>query len=214
MLAWGGLHADALSIPFVKPEWFLPHLGWVFLFWGALVLVATSNSANLADGLDGLAGGLLLEVLLTTGVLAYVAGHSGLAGYLKVPFVPLSGELAVLAAAGGGAILGFLWFNAPPATVFMGDTGSLAMGALFGYIGLAGKQELLLVVTAGVFVFEALSVLLQIAGVRGFGKKVFLVAPFHHHLEARGWPQSKIVIRLWLVGAVLALSSLALLKVR
>lgn len=214
VMAYGGLYGDALSVPFIKPEWFLPHLSWGFLLWGILVLVASSNSANLSDGLDGLAGGLLLEVLLTTGALAYVAGHTILAGYLKIPFVPLAGELSVLAAAAGGALLGFLWFNAPPADVFMGDTGSLAFGALFGFIGLAAKQELLLLVTAGVFVAEAISVLLQIFWVRVLGRRLFRVAPLHHHLEALGWPESKIVIRLWLIGAVLALASLALLKVR
>lgn len=214
IFAHGGPYSDTLSVPFVKPEWFLPHLSWFFLPWAALVLVACSNSSNLADGLDGLAGGLLLEVLLATGVLAYVAGHKLLAGYLQVPFVPQSGELAVLAAAAAGAVAGFLWFNAPPAEVFMGDTGSLALGALFGYIALASKHELVLPVAAGVLAAEAASVLLQIYWVRVLKRPLFRVAPLHHHFEALGWPESKIVIRLWLIGAMLGLASVALLKIR
>ncbi|HHN46051.1 MAG TPA: phospho-N-acetylmuramoyl-pentapeptide-transferase [Planctomycetes bacterium] len=214
IMSEGGKYADTVSIPLVKPEIFLPHLGAWFAFWGMFVLVAYSNSVNLADGLDGLAGGLLLEVTAVAALLAYVAGHAGLSAYLQVPSVPQAGELMVLGMAAVGALLGFLWFNAHPADVFMGDTGSLSFGALCGYIGLAAKQELLLVVTAAILVFEALSVLLQIVSFRFFGKRIFLVAPFHHHLERKGWPEQKIVVRLWLAGAVAAVLSLSLLKVR
>ncbi|MBN1807450.1 MAG: phospho-N-acetylmuramoyl-pentapeptide-transferase [Planctomycetes bacterium] len=209
-----GPAGDALSFPLIKPDIFLPSLGFFFVLWGMLVLVAYSNSVNLADGLDGLAGGLLLEVMVTAAVLAYLAGHSGLSQYLQIPCVPQAGELTVLGAGAAGALLGFLWYNAHPAQVFMGDTGSLSLGALCGYIGLAAKFELLLVVTASVFVFEAVSVLIQILSFRLWGRRVFLVAPFHHHLERRGWPESRIVVRLWLVGVLAAIVSISLLKVR
>ena len=214
VLSESGSAADAISIPLVKPDIFLPHLGMWFILWGAFVLVSYSNSVNLSDGLDGLAGGLLLEVVVTASLLAYLTGHAVISGYLQIPFVPQAGELLVIGAAAAGALLGFLWYNAHPAQVFMGNTGSLSLGALCGYLGLAAKQELLLVVTAAVLVFEGLSVLIQIISFHFWGKRVFLVAPFHHHLERLGWPEQKIVVRLWLVGILAALVSISLLKVR
>jgi len=213
-------HADRVYFPFVSYErgpagasLYLP-LGAAFVIFAILVMVGSSNAVNLADGLDGLAGGCAAVVAVAYAVLSYVASNARLCDYLFLPFVQGSGELAVCAAALGGACLGFLWYNCHPAEVFMGDTGSLPVGALIGYTALVCKHELLLVLVGGVFVAEALSVLLQIASFRLFGKRLFKIAPLHHHFEFLGWPENKVVVRFWIAGVVLALASIATLKIR
>jgi len=207
-----GPHTEQLSVPFFKN--FTPHVGIFLVPWIWLVMVGTSNAVNLTDGLDGLAVGGTLIVATTFAILAYVAGHVKIATYLMVPHVPGGGELTVFMAAMGGASLGFLWYNAHPAEVFMGDTGSLALGGALGTVAIMIKQELLLVIAGGLFVLEAFSVILQVGSfkLRG-GKRIFRMAPFHHHMELGGLKETKVVIRLWItciVCCVLALSSLKL----
>jgi phospho-N-acetylmuramoyl-pentapeptide-transferase len=215
-----GPEAGRVSIPFFRYDKTYIHLGellpWgaAFVVFAALVLVGSSNAVNLTDGLDGLAGGCAALVAVTYAALAYVASNARWCEYLRVPFVQGSGELAVCAAALGGACLGFLWFNSHPAEVFMGDTGSLPIGAFIGYTALAVKHEFLLVLVGGVFVAEAVSVLLQIASFRMFGRRIFKCAPLHHHFEFLGWPENKVVVRFWIAGIVLALASIATLKIR
>ena len=207
-----GTHTEQLSVPFFKN--FTPHVGIFLVPWIWLVMVGTSNAVNLTDGLDGLAVGGTLIVATTFAILAYVAGHAKIAAYLMVPHVPGGGELTVFMSAMGGASLGFLWYNAHPAEVFMGDTGSLALGGALGTVAIMIKQELLLVIAGGLFVLEAFSVILQVGSfkLRG-GKRIFRMAPFHHHMELGGLKETKVVIRLWItciVCCVLALSSLKL----
>ncbi len=207
-----GLRTEELSVPFFKN--FTPHVGVFLVPWIWLVMVGTSNAVNLTDGLDGLAVGGTLIVATTFAILAYVAGHVKVAAYLLVPHVPGGAELTVFMSAMGGASLGFLWFNAHPAEVFMGDTGSLALGGALGTVAIMIKQELLLVIAGGLFVLEAMSVILQVGSfkLRG-GKRIFRMAPFHHHMELGGLKETKVVIRLWItciVCCVLALSSLKL----
>jgi len=207
-----GLRTEELSVPFFKN--FTPHIGIFLVPWIWLVMVGTSNAVNLTDGLDGLAVGGTLIVATTFAILAYAAGHAKIAGYLLVPHVPSGAELTVFMAAMGGASMGFLWYNAHPAEVFMGDTGSLALGGALGTVAVMIKQELLLVIAGGLFVLEAMSVILQVGSfkLRG-GKRIFRMAPFHHHMELGGLKETKVVIRLWItciVCCVLALSSLKL----
>jgi phospho-N-acetylmuramoyl-pentapeptide-transferase len=177
-------------------------------------MVGSSNAVNLADGLDGLAGGCAAIVAGCYAALSYIAGNSVLCEHLLLPFVQGGGELAVCSAAMAGACMGFLWYNCHPADVFMGDTGSLPIGAFIGYTALVIKHEFLLVLVGGVFVAEALSVLLQIASFRLLGKRIFKIAPLHHHFEFKGWQENKVVVRFWIVAIVLALASIATLKVR
>lgn len=205
--------ADVVAIPFVDAVGW-PVLGYAYIAWAAVVMTGSSNAVNLTDGLDGLATLCTLTVAVAFGILAYFAGHAGIAEHLAVPRVRGAEELAVICAGLGGACLGFLWFNAYPAEVFMGDTGSLPLGGLVGLVALSIKQELMLVLIGGVFVVEALSVLIQIASYRWFGKRVFLIAPLHHHLEKKGWPETKIVARFFIVSVLLAVFSVALLRVR
>jgi len=200
-----------LALPFTK---YLPDLGVFFLVWALLVIMGSSNAVNITDGLDGLAAGCTFATAMTYGIIAYVASHAKLAAYLYLPFVPGGEELAVFCAACAGATLGFLWFNAHPAEVFMGDTGALPLGGAIGYCALAVKQEILLVLVGGVFVMEAMSVLIQIASFKLFGRRVFRIAPLHHHYQFAGWAESKIVVRFWIMAAVFALLALATLKVR
>jgi phospho-N-acetylmuramoyl-pentapeptide-transferase len=209
-----GKHVDKLAVPFMRYDKLAIPLGAGFLAFAVLVMVGSCNAVNLADGLDGLAGGCSAIVAVTYAALCYVASNTKWCEYLFVPFVQGSGELAVCAAALGGACLGFLWYNCHPAEVFMGDTGSLPIGAFIGYTALVVKHELLLVVVGGVFVAEALSVLIQIASFRLFGKRVFRIAPLHHHFEFMGWPENKVVVRLWVVGLMLAAAGIATLKIR
>ncbi len=205
-------HVTHLLVPGTKMAEFYPDLGAMYAPFFLLVLVGSSNAVNLSDGLDGLAAGLVALVALTFTVLAYAAGHAEVSTYLRIPFVRHSGELTVLCATVVGATLGFLWFNAHPARVFMGDTGSLGLGAAIGFAALSVKQELVLLVCGGVFVVEAVSVLLQIASCRTRGKRLLRCAPFHHHLEFSGWHENHVVVRLWCIGIVLAALGLASLK--
>jgi phospho-N-acetylmuramoyl-pentapeptide-transferase len=208
-----GQQTEELSVPFFKR--FTPHVGIFLVPWIWLVMVGTSNAVNLTDGLDGLAVGGTLIVATTFAILAYVAGHVKIAAYLMVPHVPGGGELTVFMAAMGGASLGFLWYNAHPAEVFMGDTGSLALGGALGTVAIMIKQELLLVIAGGLFVLEAFSVILQVGSfkLRG-GKRIFRMAPFHHHMELGGLKETKVVIRLWITAIVCSLLALSSLKLR
>jgi phospho-N-acetylmuramoyl-pentapeptide-transferase len=202
-----------LSLPFFK-QW-VPYLGWLYLPWIAFILVGSSNAVNLADGLDGLAIGLSLISATALTALTYVAGHALWSQYLSIVRVPLAAELTVFAGAFAGACLGFLWFNCHPAKVFMGDVGALSIGGTLAVIALLIKQEFLLFTVAGVFILEALSVVLQVSYFKvSKGKRIFKMAPLHHHFELSGWPESQVVVRFWILGIVFALFSLATLKLR
>ncbi|MGE0744351.1 MAG: phospho-N-acetylmuramoyl-pentapeptide-transferase [Rhodospirillales bacterium] len=201
-----------VAIPFVKA--FLVPLGWFFVVWGAFVMVGASNAVNLTDGLDGLAIG---PVLITTScfvLITYLVGNTVFANYLQIHYVRGSGELAVFCGALIGAGLGFLWFNAPPAMVFMGDTGSLSMGGALGAIAVITKHELVLAIIGGLFVLETISVIVQVVSFKLTGRRVFRMAPLHHHFEQKGWAEPTIVIRFWIIALVLALVGLSTLKLR
>jgi phospho-N-acetylmuramoyl-pentapeptide-transferase len=187
-------------------------LGWWFVPLAALVIVSASNAVNLADGLDGLAAGCLVCATLAVAAMGYASGHAGWAEYLGIRHIAGAGEMAVVGAGMVGALLGFLWFNCHPASVFMGDTGSLPLGGLLGLMAVVARQELLLVVVAGVFVVEAASVIVQVASYRWRKRRVLLCAPLHHHFQLRGWPEDKIVVRFWIAGALCAVAALAALK--
>jgi len=202
-----------LSVPFLKAVHLELGLAGYVLF-AAVVVVGSSNAVNLTDGLDGLAIGATLIASGTFAILAYIAGNGRAAGYLLVPFVPGTGELAVFCAAIVGASLGFLWFNAHPAEVFMGDTGSLALGAALGTVAILIKQEVLLVFVGGLFVVEAVSVIVQVVSFKTRGKRVFLMAPIHHHFEKLGWDEAKIITRFWIVAILFAMVALSTLKLR
>ncbi len=205
-------HAGALALPFFK-EVLIP-LGLAYLLFVVLVLLGSSNAVNLTDGLDGLAVGSMAIAAGTYTVFVYVAGNSRIAEYLRIVYVAGSGEVAVFTGAVMGAALGFLWFNCHPAQVFMGDVGSLALGGGIGIVAVVAKQELLLVLVGGLFVLEALSVLIQVASFKLRGKRVFRMAPLHHHFELLGWAETQVVIRFWIISVVFALAGLATLKLR
>jgi phospho-N-acetylmuramoyl-pentapeptide-transferase len=192
----------------------MPDLGWGYVLFVALVIVGTSNAVNLTDGLDGLAIGPILMTAAAYTVLAYIAGHASIAHYLQVIFVRGSSELTVFGGAIVGASLGFLWYNAYPAQLFMGDTGSLALGAALATLAVLVKSELLLLIVGGVFVAEAVSVIMQVFSYRTTGRRVFRMAPLHHHYELNGMAEPKIIIRFWIVSFILALLSLTTLKLR
>ena len=202
-----------LMVPFVK-EPVVADLGWWTLLLSVVVIVGASNAVNLTDGLDGLATGCTLTVALAYAVMTFVAGNFKFAGYLQVPHVPGASELTVVCAALIGASLGFLWFNCHPAQMFMGDTGSLAIGGLIGAIAVMIKQELVLVIVGGIFVMEAASVILQVASFKLRGKRIFAMAPLHHHFELRGWSETKVTTRFWVMSVIFALLGLATLKLR
>lgn len=204
--------ATGLHIPFFK-ELVLP-LGMFFIPFAMLVIVGSSNSVNLTDGLDGLAIVPVMIAAACFGVIAYLAGNIIFSDYLDIQFVPGTGELAIVCGALIGAGLGFLWFNAPPAMVFMGDTGSLSMGAGLGAIAVIVKHELVLAIVGGLFVLETLSVVIQVASYKLTGKRVFRMAPIHHHFEKKGWSEPTVVIRFWIIAFVLALIGLSTLKLR
>jgi phospho-N-acetylmuramoyl-pentapeptide-transferase len=204
--------ANGLAVPFFKAV--LVDLGWFFVPFAVFVVVGASNAVNLTDGLDGLA---IVPVMIAAGVfalIAYLAGNVVFANYLQIHYVAGTGELAVLCGALVGAGLGFLWFNAPPAMVFMGDTGSLSMGGALGAIAVATKHELVLAIVGGLFVLETVSVIVQVASFKLTGKRVFRMAPLHHHFEQKGWAEPTIVIRFWIIASILALAGLATLKLR
>jgi phospho-N-acetylmuramoyl-pentapeptide-transferase len=204
--------ASSLTFPFFK-ELILP-LGWFFLLFGAVIIVGAGNAVNLTDGLDGLAIGPVMIATGCFGVFSWVVGNAVLTEYLQLHFVPGTGELAVLCGAVIGAGLGFLWFNAPPASIFMGDTGSLALGGMLGTIAVAIKHEIVLAIVGGLFVLEAVSVIVQVVSFKLTGKRVFRMAPIHHHFEQMGWTEPQIVIRFWIIAIVLALLGLSTLKLR
>lgn len=205
--------AQQVFIPFLKNPITLGMGALTFVFY-LLVIVGTSNAVNLTDGLDGLATGCTATVAATYAVLAYVAGNIKAATYLQIPFVAFSGELTVLCVALLGSCLGFLWWNAHPARVFMGDTGSLAIGGMLGAVAICSKQELLLVIVGGVFVIEALSVILQVASFKLTGRRIFRMSPIHHHFELSGWKENTVIVRFWIMSVLFALLGLATLKLR
>ena len=206
-------YSSQLSIPFIK-DW-APDLGPFYLPFGVFVMVASSNAVNLTDGLDGLAIGPCIVAGIVFAIFIYVTGHARFATYLLLPYMPGVGEVTVFCAALVGAGLGFLWFNAYPAQVFMGDVGSLALGGVLGYLALLCKQELILAVVGGLFVAETLSVIMQVSYFRWTGgKRLFRMAPLHHHYEMKGIPESKIIIRFWITSILLGLVALSVLKLR
>ena len=204
--------STTLTFPFFKD--LVINLGWFFVPVGAFVVVGAGNAVNLTDGLDGLAIVPVMIAAASFGFIAYLVGNAVFADYLQIHFVSGTGELAVLCGALLGAGLGFLWFNAPPAAIFMGDTGSLALGGLLGSVAVATKHELVLAIVGGLFVVEALSVIIQVASFKMTGRRVFRMAPIHHHFEQLGWTESTIVIRFWIVAVLLALIGLSSLKLR
>ena len=218
-MATGVLYATATSptettlfFPFFKD--LASPLGGFFVFWGYLVIVGTSNAVNLTDGLDGLAIMPCVLVASALGVFAYATGNAVYSEYLGIPYVPGVGELAIFCTAIGGAGLGFLWFNTYPAQVFMGDIGALALGGALGVVALMVRQELVLVVMGGVFVAETVSVILQVASFKLTGRRIFRMAPLHHHFELKGWAEPKIIVRFWIITLVLVLIGLSTLKIR
>jgi phospho-N-acetylmuramoyl-pentapeptide-transferase len=204
--------ATGLAVPFLKSV--LIPLGWFFVPVGALVVVGASNAVNLTDGLDGLAIVPAMIAASCLMLISYLVGNVVFSNYLQIQHVPGTGELAVFCGAMVGAALGFLWFNAPPAMVFMGDTGSLSIGAALGIIAVVTKQELVLAIIGGLFVLETVSVIVQVASFKLTGKRVFRMAPLHHHFEKKGWQEPTIVIRFWIIASILAIAGLSTLKLR
>ena len=201
-----------LIVPFFKDV--AINLGWFYLVLTYFVINGTSNAVNLTDGLDGLAIMPTVLVAAALGIFAYVTGHAGFAEYLHIPYIAGSGELVVIVAALGGAGLGFLWFNSYPAQVFMGDVGALALGAVLGVMAVIVRQEVVLFIMGGVFVMETVSVMLQVASFKLTGRRIFRMAPIHHHFELKGWPEPKIIVRFWIITLILVLVGLATLKIR
>ncbi len=207
------IYDGQLSIPFIKN--FQPDLGWFYIVFAIIVIVGSSNAVNLTDGLDGLAAGPTVVSAAVYLMFSYLAGHVVMANYLQLPYVEGSGELAIFCGTIFGACLGFLWFNAYPAQMFMGDVGSLSLGGALGTIAIIIKQEFLLAIVGGVFVMEALSVIMQVGYFKATkGKRIFLMAPFHHHFEKKGWSEPKVVMRFWIVSIILGLFAVATLKLR
>ncbi len=207
------VQARSLYAPFFKAP-VITNMSWFTFVFFALVIVGSSNAVNLTDGLDGLAIGCTVTVALAYTLLSYFAGNFRVAEYLQVPFYPFTGELAVVCSALVGASLGFLWFNCHPARIFMGDTGSLAIGGLIGVVAICCKQELLLAVVGGVFVIEAVSVILQVLSFKLTGKRIFAMSPIHHHFELSGWKENTVIVRFWILSGIFALLGLATLKLR
>jgi len=204
--------ATSLTFPFVKD--FILNLGYFFIPFAAFVIVGTGNAVNLTDGLDGLAIVPVMIAMGSFGFIAYLSGNAVFADYLQIHNVAGTGELAIICGAIIGAGLGFLWFNAPPAAIFMGDTGSLGLGGALGTIAVATKHEIVLAIIGGLFVLEAVSVIIQVASFKATGKRVFRMAPIHHHFEQKGWTEPQVVIRFWIIAFILALVGLTTLKLR
>lgn len=204
--------ATSVAIPFFK-DFFVP-LGIFFFIWAPIVMIGASNAVNLTDGLDGLAIVPVAIAAACFGLIAYLVGRVDFSEYLQIPYVPGTAELSILCGALVGGAMGFLWFNAPPAMIFMGDTGSLSMGGVLGAIAVMVKHELVLAIIGGIFVMETLSVIIQVVSFKTRGKRVFLMAPIHHHFEKKGWSESTVVIRFWIIAMVLALIGLSTLKLR
>jgi len=214
LVVWpeAGLPASVTHVPFAKFQFL--DFGWLFVPFVILVVTASSNAVNLTDGLDGLASGLVAIAALAFAGMCYLSGHAKFSDYLNLSYLTYSGELTVFCAAVVGAALGFLWFNCHPADVFMGDTGSLALGAALGTVAVLIKREFWLVLVGGVFVAEALSVMLQVASFKLWGRRIFLMSPLHHHFELKGWAESRVVLRFYIIGALLALLSLSTFKLQ
>ncbi len=208
----GDPNSTSLSVPFLK-RLFLD-LGWFYIPFVIIVIVGSSNAVNLTDGLDGLAIGLVGIAATANAVIVYLGGNKIIADYLKILYIPGSGELTIFCGALLGASLGFLWYNAHPAEVFMGDVGSLSLGGALGTLAVVTKHELILVIVGGIFVIETISVILQVGSYKLTGKRIFRMAPIHHHFEQIGWPESKVITRFWIIGIILALVSIATLKLR
>ncbi|MBX9469978.1 MAG: phospho-N-acetylmuramoyl-pentapeptide-transferase [Rhizobium sp.] len=208
----GSTFGSSIAFPFFKD--FLIDLGIFFVLFGGFVIVGAGNAVNLTDGLDGLAIVPVMIAAASFGVIAYLAGNAVFSNYLQINFTPGTGELAVVLGAVIGAGLGFLWFNAPPAAIFMGDTGSLALGGLIGSVAVATKHEIVMAIIGGLFVMETLSVIIQVGYFKLTGKRVFLMAPIHHHFEKLGWTESQVVIRFWIIAVGLAMVGLSTLKLR
>jgi phospho-N-acetylmuramoyl-pentapeptide-transferase len=201
-----------LYLPFFKHA--VVDLSWVYIPFAVVLMVGYSNAVNLTDGLDGLAIGLVIMVALALTVLAYLSGRVDFAEYLQIPFIKGGGEIAVFCLAVVGAAVGFLWFNAHPADLWMGDTGSLSLGGVLGVVALILKKEVLILILGGVFVLETLSVTIQVVSFKLTGKRVFKMAPLHHHFELSGWQESKVVARLWILGGLFAILGLSTLKIQ
>ena len=212
MMRFGTPQTTHLALPAING--FAINLGYFFLAFGPFVIIGAGNAVNLTDGLDGLAIVPVMIASATFGIIAYLAGNAIFSTYLGINFVPGAGELAVVCGALIGAGLGFLWFNAPPAQIFMGDTGSLALGGLLGTVAVAVKHEIVLAIVGGLFVLEAFSVIVQVASFKMTGKRVFKMAPIHHHFEQLGWSEPQVVVRFWIIAFVLALVGLSTLKLR
>jgi len=210
-VSWWGI-GTALPVPFLKAV--SVDLGMGYVAFGAFLIVGTANAVNLTDGLDGLAIGPVMTSALTFGLLAYLAGNVKYASYLSIPYVPGAGELTVMTVTLAGAGMGFLWYNAYPASIFMGDTGSLPLGGVIGTLAVLTHNELLLAIVGGVFLVEALSVIIQVGSFKTTGKRVFAMAPIHHHFEKKGWEEPKIIVRFWIISILLALFALMTLKLR
>ena len=208
----GDKTTTALYIPFFKDP--VLDMGWVWVPFAVLLIVGESNAVNFSDGLDGLLAGLLILVFLTLAVLTYITGRVDYSTYLGIPYIPKAGELTVFCLAAAGACVGFLWFNAHPAEVFMGDVGSLSLGGVVGVISLITKKELLILIIGGVFVLEIASVIIQVVSFKLRKKRVFKMAPLHHHYELMGWPETKTVIRFWILGGLCAIIALSTLKIQ
>ncbi len=202
----------SLPLPFFKRA--MPELGWFYLPFAMLVIIGTSNAVNLTDGLDGLAIGPVMIASLVYAVIVYATGNVKFANYLQIPYIHGVGELTLFCFGMVGASLGFLWFNTYPATVFMGDIGSLALGGALGTVAVISKHEILLILVGGIFVIEVLSVIIQVVSFKLFGKRVFRMAPIHHHYELKGWAEPKIIVRFWIISIILALMALGTLKLR
>ncbi len=203
--------ASKLYVPFMNEA--LADLGWASVLFAVIVIIGTSNAVNLTDGLDGLAIGSVLIVAVSLGIMSYLTGHMKIAEYLRIPYIPDGAELTVFISALIGASLGFLWFNSNPASVFMGDTGSLALGGIIGIVAVMIKKEIFLFIVGGVFVLEAVSVILQVVSYKLRKKRIFRMAPIHHHFELSGWPEQKVVVRMWILGLILAILGLSSLKI-
>jgi len=201
-----------LYFPFFKN--LIINLGWFFIPFGVFVIVGSSNAVNLTDGLDGLATVPVILVAACFAFISYITGNIVFSDYLQIPYIEGTGEISIFCGAVIGSCLGFLWFNAPPAKIFMGDTGSLSLGGSLGAIGIITKHEIVLAITGGLFVLEAVSVMVQVISYKMTGKRVFKMAPIHHHFEKKGWPESTVVIRFWIISIILAMIGLATLKLR
>ena len=214
MLSYLSNHEELTNLYFPFFKNLIINLGWFFIPFSVFIIVGSSNAVNLTDGLDGLATVPVILVAVCFAFISYVTGNIVFAGYLQIPYIQGVGEVSVFCGSIIGACLGFLWFNAPPAKIFMGDTGSLALGGSLGAVGIITKHEIVLAITGGLFVLEAISVIVQVVSYKLTGKRVFRMAPIHHHFEKKGWAESTIVIRFWIISIILAMIGLATLKLR